>query len=277
MSSKYEIGVVDTRNVINVIWDAYGYNFKDYALTSFKYRLERVIQIYGMRDAEVLSKRLYDDEKFFDVFLSEITVETTEAFRDPGMWRKLVEDIIAPEAKKTGRYKIWIGGCESGDELYSLMILLKEAGIAGDVEVFFTCLSDRNIDKVKGGVFSIKKLETNEANYKRANGLNELIDYYKKENNNPYWDTDLIKNVNFTKVDLNFEGIPKSVNLVVFRNRMIYYNQPYQDKVLSYIHDAMLPGAKLVIGARESLEHCLLGKRYKIIDDKEKIFKKNLS
>jgi chemotaxis protein methyltransferase CheR len=277
MNNKYEIGVVDTRNVINVIWDAYGYNFKDYALTSLKYRLERIIRMYGMRDAEVLANRLYDDEKFFDVFLSELAVETTESFRDPGMWRYLMEEIISAGANKTGRYKIWVGGCESGDELYSLMILLKEADLIDKVEVFCTCLSERSIEKVKSGVFGVKKLETNEANYKRANGVGELTDYYKIDNNNPYWDTDLIKNVNFTKTDLNFEGIPKSVNLVIFRNRMIYYNQPYQDKVLGFIHDAILPGGYLLIGAKETLEHSLYDKRFKIINQKERVYKKNLS
>lgn len=271
---KYEIGIVETRNVIKTILDTYGYDFRDYALTSFKRRLEQIIGNNGFKDADALINRLSTSKDFFDSFLHEVTPETTEMFRDPSLYRTIRDEILPDIMKSQNKPKIWVAAFDSGEELFSLAIMLKETGILSDVQIYASIMSDKMLDKLKNGKVDAKELEVNDANYVRYNGKRSFSDYYKIDNGQILLDTSLIQGVNFVKLNTVYDNVPGGIKLVLFRNQMIYYNQLLQDKVLGQLTTSVVPGGYLVIGVKETLEGSNALSKYLVYNDLEKIYKK---
>ncbi|MBN2521407.1 MAG: hypothetical protein JXB17_12915 [Bacteroidales bacterium] len=274
MESVIEIGIVDTRKIISAIYDLYGYDFKNYALTFFKHRIEKIIVDNNLRDADHLIEKLTSNNDFIEVFIQGVSVETTELFRDPSLWRIIRDDFFPDNIKDRDTYKIWMAGIQSGEELYSMAILLEESSLWDKVELTASYESSINYELIKKGVFNVRKIELNDANYKRFNCFSELNKYYSIENKIGYWDTKLIRNIKFLKQNVTFDNSPKNFNLVWFRNQMIYYNQVLQDKVLETLYDSIVPGGHLVIGDKETVEHSSYSKKFKLINDTEKIFKR---
>ena len=271
---RYEIGIVETRNVIKTILDTYGYDFRDYALTSFKRRLEQIIMNSGFKDADGLINRLTTNKDYFESFLSDITPETTEMFRDPSLWRTIRDEIIPDLMKGTTRPKLWVAAFDSGEELYSLAIILKEAGLLNDVQLYASVISEKVIDKIKNGRIDSKELEVNEANYLRLIGKRNFSDYYKIDIGQTVLDTSLIQGVNFLKLNTVYDNVPGGIKLILFRNQMIYYNQILQDKVLYQLTNSVVPGGYLALGVKETLDNTNAISKFSVFNDSDKIYKK---
>jgi len=271
---RYEIGIVETRNVIKTILDTYGYDFRDYALTSLKRRLENVIINNGFKDADGLIARLTSSKDYFEVFLNEIIPETTEMFRDPSLWRTLRDELLPDIMKSSSKPKLWVAAFDSGEELYSLAIILKEAGVLSDVQLYASTISDKTIDKIKNGRIDAKELEVNDANYLRLNGKSKFSEYYKIDNGQTILDTSLIHGVNFIKQNTLYDNAPGGIKLILFRNQMIYYNQIQQDKVLNQLTNSVVPGGYLILGVKETLENTNTSNKFTVFNDLEKIYKK---
>ena len=272
---RYEIGIVETRNVIKTILDVYGYDFRDYALTSFKRRLEQIITDNGLKDAEGLINRLQNNKEYFDSFLFDIVPESTEMFRDPSLWRALRDEIL-PDIMKgsTSKPKIWVSSFDSGEEIYSLAIILKESNLLSDVQIYASYFSDRMVTKIQGGKMDVKQIEINEANYLRLNGKHSFADYFKLANGIATLDTSLITGVNFVKQNTLYENTPGGVKLIFFRNQTIYYNQLLQERVLNQISNSLVPGGYIMIGVKETLENTNTSNKFTVYNDLEKIYKK---
>jgi len=271
---RYEIGIVETRNVIKTILDNYGYDFSDYALTSFKRRIEDVIVNNGLKDADGLVYRLQNNKDYFEHFLREITPETTEMFRDPSLWRSLREEIIPDVAKGSGKLKIWIGSFDSGEDLYSLCITLKEMNLLDQAVIYSSVICDVVTKKIQSGRIDVKQIETNEANYTRCNGSKDYSDYVNLNNGAPLFDTSLIQGVTFLKQNTFFDNVPSSIKLLLFRNQIIYLNQGLQDKVINNISNSLVAGGYLALGAKETLENTNSSNKFTVVNEAEKIYKK---
>ncbi|MCK5367364.1 MAG: protein-glutamate O-methyltransferase CheR, partial [Cyclobacteriaceae bacterium] len=124
-----EIHIIDIRKLTEIIKTKYGYDFTDYAISSFKRRILRIMELYKFISVDALAKKIGDDPVFFEEFISEITVNVTEMFRDPSFWRVLRDKIIPNILLNNKRVTVWHAGCSSGEEVYSMAILLKEMGI----------------------------------------------------------------------------------------------------------------------------------------------------
>jgi chemotaxis protein methyltransferase CheR len=275
--TRYEIGIVETRNVIKAILDKYGYDFRDYALTSFKRRLEEIITKNGLKDADGLVYRLQTNKEFFELFLKEVNPETTEMFRDPSLWRTLREEILPELAKSNNKVKIWLASFDSGEEIFSLCIVLRELGLLESFQIYASILSDDILKKIKSGRIDSKQIEVNEANFERSNCIGEYSKYYTtSENGIITIDPSLVQDVVFVKQDTLFNNAPSAIRLALFRNQMIYFNQILQDKILNTIHNSIIPGGFLVLGAKETLENSNSTNKYTITNESEKIYKKKI-
>lgn len=276
--SRYEIGIVETRNVIKALLETYGYDFRDFALTSFKRRLEEVIAKNGLRDADGLVNRLVSNKDFLEHFLNDIMPETTEMFRDPSLWRNLREDIIPELVKSSSKLKIWLADFDSGEELYSLCIMLKEMNLLDKFQIYASTISEESTKKILSGKLDAKQLEVNEANYERINGPKKYADYHSTDNSSGVIiiDTELISGVTFLKQDTLLNNAPSGIRLVLFRNQLIYFNQVLQDKCLNAIHTSLVPGGYLVLGTKETLENTNSSNKFTVVNDAEKIYKKKV-
>ncbi len=272
---RYEIGIVDTRNVIKILLDDFGYDFRDYALTSFKRRLEHVINSNGLRDADGLVSRLQNNKDFIEQFLFEITPETTEMFRDPSFWRILRDEILPEITRGTAnKPRIWVASFDSGEELYSLAIVLKEMNLLENVQIYASVFTEKCINRIKSGRLDPKDLETNEANYQRLNGKSQYSMYYKMDGNTIVFDTELVKNVNFIKQKTTLESDPGAVKLALFRNQTIYFNQLLHEKVLQKLSSSLVAGGYLALGVKETLENTNAYNKFTVFNDNEKIYKR---
>ena len=272
-----ELGIVDIREIIRTVKSVHDYDFSNYALTSLKQRLERLMNNYGMTSADSLIKKLTHEPPFFDAFLYEISVSSTEMFRDPSLWRWLRE-VYFPEAldKNIGKFKIWLPNCVSGGELYSLAILLNEMGLTDKVQITATYTSDKVAVILKNGSYDPKKLEVSEENYKRANGAKELSAYYRTDKTGIVRDTSLIANAEFRKVNINFDNAPQNIKLILFRNHLIYYNPTQQDKVLQMLHGSLSASGHLVLGIREKISGLSASREFEIINETESVYRKRM-
>jgi chemotaxis protein methyltransferase CheR len=272
-----ELGIVDIREIIRVVKSEYDYDFANYALTSFKQRLERLMALYNISTMEALTGKLKDECAFLDTFLHYITVPSTEMFRDPSLWRWLREEYLPKVMDKfPGKFKIWLPSCASGGELYSLAILLSESGLLDKVQIIASCLSLKSIEEIKNGSYDQKKMEISEENYKRFNGSRQLSDYYKTDRTGIIRDTSLISQVEFKKLNINFDNAPQNVRLILFRNSMIYYYPTQQEKVLRILYNSLSASGHLVIGIREKLSGMSPGRDFEVANEIECVYRKRM-
>jgi chemotaxis protein methyltransferase CheR len=270
-----ELGIVDIREINRIIKSLYNYDFSNFALTSFKQRIERIMKLYLIGSADGLIKKFQEDPGFFDVFLYEIPVPSTEMFRDPSLWRWLREEFFPNQVEKNvGKFKIWFPACVSGGELYSLAILLNEMGISDKVQVTASCISDKSIGIIKSGTYDLKKVEVSQENYKRFNGSRELSVYYKTERDGVFRNNNLIEEVEFKKLNINFDFSPQNIKLILFRNNLIYYNPTQQDKILQTLHTSLSLSGHMVLGIRERISGISSSRDFEFVNETESVYRK---
>jgi chemotaxis protein methyltransferase CheR len=272
-----ELGIVDIREIIRAIKSLYDYDFGNFALTSFKQRLERLMIRNNLSNAESLIKKLREEPDFLDIFLFEISVPSTEMFRDPSLWRWLREDLLPSSIEKSiGKFKIWLPNCVSGGELFSLMILLSELGLTDKVSIVASAFSNKCIEIIREGHYDLKKIEVSTENYIRANGSATFTDYYKLDRYYAFRDTSLIGNIEFNKLNINFDNAPTNVKLILFRNNLIYYNPTLQDRVLSVLNDSLSASGILIVGIKEKISGFASGKDFDTVNEAESVYKKRI-
>ncbi len=270
------LGIVDTKKIIAAIQQSFGVDMADYTLTTLRRRLVEVLQKLNISSVDDFVTQLENNNVRYDDFSDLMMIDTTEIFRDPSAWREIREKLI-PDIVKTPGSRIWLPAVSSGEELFSLMIVLHEMGVAKDVRVVASCASTKRIDRIKrGGGYLMKKIEVGEANYTRLSGKFEFNKYYNVEDKLAYLDPSLIENVEFNNFNISQEKAEHTYRLIICRNILIQYNLPLSEKVLSKLIDNLTVAGHLVIGNKETLEHSEVGKRMQIVDESEKIYKRRV-
>ncbi len=268
-----DIDIADLKRISELIYQKYRYDFRNYAMSSFKRRVLRIIELKKMT-VDGLIKKLEENPSFINEFLDELTVNVTEMFRDPSFWRVMREEIIPAILLNHKQFKIWHAGCSSGEEVLSMAILLKEMGIHQDVTVIATDLDVNILERAKSGSYPIKNIDLNEKNYIRYQGTGQLKDYFKEENGNAVFDKNLLSNVSFRKHDLVLGDVFNKFDLILCRNVMIYFNQTLQNEVLKKFHASLFKYGYLAIGSKESLIWCDYANRFIVANNEEKVYKK---
>lgn len=271
-----ELGIVDIREIIRILEKVHNYDFSNFALTSFKYSLEKVMAQHTITSTEGLIRKLGDDKSFLDQFLHDIFIPSTEMFRDPSLWRWLREEFFPKlPSRHFDNFKIWVPFNNSGAELYTLCILLEELNLLEKVKIYATVYSDYSVELIKEGKYPLKKLEVSIENYKRFQGTNTFDKYYKLENNVAVRNNSLISSVEFIKDDITFSKAPQNVKLILFRNTMIYYNPSMQAKALEKMRQSLSAAGNLIIGIKESMKSPA-NEGFEIINENESIYKRKI-
>ena len=272
-----ELGIVDIREINRVIKSLFDYDFSNHALTSYKQRLERLMNIYIIGSSEGLMKKLREDPGFFDIFLHEISVPSTEMFRDPSLWRWLREEYLPLQSDRNGgKLKVWLPFCVSGSELYSLAILVSEAQLWDKVQIIASSVSDKSLGMIKTGYYDLKKVEVSQENYKRFNGQRDLSVYYREEKDHIVRDIALTAFVEFRKLNLNFDNAPQNVKLILFRNSLIYYNPTRQESMLQVLYRSLSAAGHLVLGIREKITGMSATRDYELVNETESVYRKKI-
>ena len=273
-----DIDVINDLEVDIILEDVasnYGYDFTDYSKASIKRRVNRLCLIDKHKSFAELRYKILNDSDYLDRFVEEITVNVTEMFRDPGYYRVLRDEII-PQLDKNSHIKIWLAGCSTGEEVYSLAIILLEAGLTHKSMLYATDINPTVLNKAKSGVFPISQMKLYSENYIASGGKNDFSSYYTANYNHVILRDDLKINTIFATHNLVTDSSFNEFQLIVCRNVLIYFNKNLQENVLTLFDDSLEDLGYLVLGNKETIRFSKLGERYAQIQ-KEKIWKKSKS
>jgi chemotaxis protein methyltransferase CheR len=270
-----ELEIAQLRTLTELLKSKYNYNFTDYAMSSFRRRIQRIIELYKFSSFDALLQKLsLGNHDFFQEFLSEITVNVTEMFRDPTFWIEIREKILPELLNLNKTISIWHAGCSSGEEVLSMAIILREMGIEGRVRIVATDIDMAILQKAKEAVYSIKNMELNTKNYERSNGPFTLDKYYEEKGGKAYLDKSLLKDVILREHNLVEGDVFSKFDLILCRNVMIYFNQSLQNQVLKVFHESLFKNSYLAVGSKESLIWCEIANKFLVVNNEEKIYKK---
>jgi chemotaxis protein methyltransferase CheR len=261
------------RELLESIRVAYGYDFTEYAETSVKRRSAHFMNARKIESIEKLGRILLDDPKVFEEFIQGISVTVTEMFRDPLFYKSLREKVISRLATYPF-IKIWLAGCATGEEVYSLAILLKEEGLLNRSIIYATDINQHSLYLAKEGIYPLQYMKNYTLNYQKTGGKNSFSDYYVAHYDSALFDKSLRQNVVFASHNLACDTSFNEFQLVICRNVLIYFNQQLQNKVINLFHESLCPFGFLGLGNKESLLFSEKRGNFSELDRRERIFMK---
>jgi len=264
---------IELELLLQAVYLQYGYDFRDYSRAHVKRRVKHRLVQDGMKSISELQNQILHDKTAFDRLVRDLSINVTEMFRNPAFYKSVRKKVI-PILKTYPYLKIWHAGCATGEEVYSFAIMLKEEGLLERTQIYATDFNPYVIEKARNGIFPIRYIKEYTANYQKAGGLESFSDYYHANDELVIFDKSLSKNIVFAEHNLVTDSVFAEVNMIVCRNVLIYFNNNLQNKVLHLLHKSLITGGFLALGTKESLMFSDDGKKYKVIDPKQKIFKK---
>ncbi|MFT3705353.1 MAG: protein-glutamate O-methyltransferase CheR [Agriterribacter sp.] len=264
----------ELKKLLESIRFVHGYDFTEYAEASVKRRVNHFMVLHKINELEKLGKMILQDEKFFEAFIQEVSVTVTEMFRDPLFYKSLRENIL----KRLATYpfiKIWIAGCATGEEVYSIAILLQEEGLLSRSVIYATDINQKSLHIAKEGIYPVAKMKEYTANYQKAAGTKAFSEYYKSKYNSVLFNKALKQNIVFASHNLAVDKSFSEFQLIICRNVLIYFNQQLQNKVLHLFYESLCTFGFLGLGSKESMLSFDKRKYFEDVDKKEKIFMKN--
>lgn len=274
-TSEYDIQVEleDLKKLTDAVLTKYGFDFSNYAKSSFKRRIIMVLKKNGIKSIEALIHKILYNPDFFEQFLIDITVNTTEMFRDPGFF-KVLREVVLPVLNTRPEFNIWHAACSTGEEVLSLAILLKEENMLHRAKTYATDINSVVLKKAASGRFPLRNLELYTQNYNQTDPKGQLSDYYEIEDNEIVFNPALLQHVKFKHHDLALDHHFFKFDLILCRNVMIYFDQDLQNRVFDLLYKSMFLNGYLCLGAKESLIWCKNADKFEVVNDREKIFKK---
>ncbi|MBN1822554.1 MAG: protein-glutamate O-methyltransferase CheR [Prolixibacteraceae bacterium] len=259
--------------LLDAVNRAYGYDFRNYSKAHLKRRIMHRLKMSSLATVTDLQKKLLWEKNFYRTFLQDLSINVTEMFRDPSFYKVLREKVI-PVLSTYAHIKVWLAGCSTGEEVYSLAILLKEEGLLPRTRIYATDFNKNVLETAKQGIYKKQDMELYESNYNKSGGESNLSDYYTAKYGSVMFDKSLAKNVVFADHNLVTDGVFAEVNMVFCRNVLIYFDKILQNKVLNLFSDSLTNNGFLCLGTKESIRFTQLENSFSVIDKKNKIYKK---
>lgn len=239
--------------VLEAIYRRYGYDFRHYARASLERRLLQRVADEGMERLLDLLPPLLDDHRFAERVLDDLSIKVTEMFRDPPFYRALRDKII-PLLKTYPYIKIWHAGCSTGEEVYSMAILLHEEGYLHRAQIYATDLNKRALAAARAGIYSIDNIRTATHNYNQTNPKSTFNEYYSVKYDAAIINNNIREGIIFSHHNLASDGVFGEMNLILCRNVMIYFDSTLQNRVLRLFRDSLCHRGFLALGMKETLD-----------------------
>lgn len=271
----HEINPALLPEIIEIIREQYGYDFSGYAAASFQRRLNAFMSHSDIKDVYSLKYHLLNEPETFTSFLERITVNVTTMFRNPDFYCEL-RDTVFPVLASYPVIRIWHAGCSTGQEVYSMCILLREAGLLKRTNIYATDINPQNIKTARSGIMPLSDMKEYIHNYHLTEGKEDFSDYYTVDQNHAVINKSLLDKVIFSRHNLATESSFNEFNLILCRNVMIYFNRQLQDKVVGLFSDSLVPGGFMALGDKESLIASAHSKSFTRHSSLQKIYKKKL-
>jgi chemotaxis protein methyltransferase CheR len=264
---------IELQLLIDAIFLKYHYDFRRYAQASLKRRLTTAMTRFGCQTLSQLQDQVLHDAATFPALLDFLTVPVSEMFRDPSYFRAL-RDTVVPMLRTYPSLKIWVAGCSTGEEVYSLAVLLREEGLLDRTLIYATDINPQTLQKAAAGVYDAERIPGFTDNHRKSGASSSLSEYYTAAYGRAVFDKSLRQHVVFSDHSLATDSVFAEVQLVSCRNVLIYFNRDLQDRAVGLFRDALCRKGFLGIGSKESLRFSSHSACFVNLVPQEKIYQK---
>jgi chemotaxis protein methyltransferase CheR len=264
---------IELRLLMEAIYLRYSYDFRDYSGASQKRRVMHALTQFDCPTISDLQARVLHDPSMFHQLLQYLTIPVSEMFRDPAFFLALRQQVV-PHLATYPSIKVWIAGCSTGEEVYSLAILLREEGLLDRTLIYATDINPQSLEKARQGIFSLSSIRGHTANYQQAGGKRSFSDYYTAAYSAAIFDKSLRDNITFADHSLATDSVFSETQLVLCRNVLIYFNRKLQDRALGLFHESLGRRGFLGLGSKESIDFSACSTLFDAVDRGERIFRK---
>jgi chemotaxis protein methyltransferase CheR len=243
---------IELELLIDAIYLKYHYDFRRYAAASLRRRLTTAMARFECRTLSQLQDKVLHDPAVFPPLLNFLTVQVSEMFRDPAYFRAMRTEVV-PLLRTYPSLKVWIAGCSTGEEAYSMAILLREEALLARTLIYATDINPEALQKAEAGVYDVDRIAGFTENHRKSGARSSLSDYYTAAYGRVVFDKSLKQHIVFSDHSLATDSVFAEVQLVSCRNVLIYFNRELQDRAVGLFREALCRGGFLGIGAKESL------------------------
>ncbi len=258
--------------LITLVKGVYGFDFTDYGKASLTRRINRIMGLKRLSFYD-LKHLLINDADFFQHFLEEVTVNVTEMFRDPSFYKAVMHQVV-PYLSTYQHIKVWTAGCSSGEEVYSLSILMNEAGLKSKSFIYGTDINTEVLKEARKGIYSFRKVKSYAENYVHAGLTGSITDHCTIMYDAATVHSELKQNTLFSVHNLVSDGVFNEFQLITCRNVFIYFDNPLQERVLDLFYRSLCPHGFLCLGSKETIRSEVFRKKFKTVNAKENIYQK---
>lgn len=259
--------------LLQAMYQHWGYDFRDYARASLRRRLWKRATAEGARTISGLQEVILHDRDAMQRLLLDLSINVTSMFRDPTFYLALRQKVV-PILRTYPWIRIWDAGCSSGEETYSLAILLQEEGLYAKTRIYATDMNEVVLDKARQGIFPLSTMQENTSNYLAAGGAGSFSEYYTAAYDNAIFRPSLRENMIFAQHNLVTDASFNEFNVIVCRNVLIYFNEALQTRVQSLFRESLNRFGILALGKKESLRYSGVEQFYETLDEEEKIYRR---
>ncbi|PPT94458.1 chemotaxis protein CheR [Xanthomonas arboricola pv. arracaciae] len=268
-----ELFDLELRVLLEAVYQRYHYDFRDYAVSSLRRRMRHAMARLECTRVADLQHRLLHEPDTFAQAMQFFTVQVSEMFRDPAYFRVLREHVV-PVLRTYPSIKLWVAGCSTGEEVWSLAILLHEEGLLEKAVIYATDINPEALGMAEAGAFGIDRIAQFSRNYLDAGGRGSLSDYYTTAYDGAVFDRRLKRNIVFADHSLATDTVFSEVHLVSCRNVLIYFNRSLQDRAVGLFHDALVHRGFLGLGSKESLQFGAHAQAFETVAREQRLFRK---
>lgn len=268
-----ELEQIEIELLLEGIHRFYGYDFRNYALPSLRRRIWHHVHAEGLSSISALQDKVLHERACFERLIYNLSIPVTEMFRDPNLFLTFRQKVV-PLLRTYPYIRIWHAGCSTGEEVYSMAILLHEEGLYDKARIYATDMNSRSLQQAKEGVFDIKRMKQYTKNYLEAGGTGSFSEYYTAKYNSVIFNPFLKKNMIFAEHNLATDRSFNEFNVIFCRNVMIYFNDELRNHVHGLFHESLSHFGILVLGAKESIHFTSYSDSYEPLDRVEKIYRK---
>src|SRR5688500_2508884 len=252
---------------------AYGFDFREYSRASIKRRILEIMRAEKLGTVSALQDRVLHDAACLDRFLLGLSVHATAMFRDPSFYLTFRKKVV-PLLRTYPTVQIWVAGCSTGEEVYSLAILLQEERLYARCLIYATDISPAVLRKARDGIFPLAAMRDYTNNYHQAGGANEFSDYYTAQYDSVIFSSALKSNVVFSEHNLATDGSFNEFQVILCRNVMIYFNKDLQARVHNLLYDSLSMFGVFGLGNKESLKFTPRAASYQHLNHNDKLYRK---
>lgn len=271
--SRASVSESELHLLMDAIYNTYSYDFRNYSGASQKRRILQAMTHFECPTVGTLQTMVLKDATLFMELLQYLTIPVSEMFRDPAFFLALRQQVL-PVLQTYPSLKIWVAGCSTGEEVYSLAILLREEGLLEKSLIYATDINPIALDKAKRGIFPLGSIKGHTANYQQSGGQQPFSDYYSSAYDAAIFDPTLRTNVTFSDHSLATDSVFSETQLVLCRNVLIYFNKPLQNRALGLFHESLSHRGFMGLGSKESIEFSAYARHFEALDKPARIFRK---